>query len=150
MFRAMVYRQQVALSFVQMSKFQFFLTGSRFFGTHTEESDWDFFVQYSQEVEPALINAGFKLETESYATDPNFVKVYKRENVHIQIVRDARHKLRVQHNLIPIMLQIKPTKEQARTLWAMMMKTYQDGYNERVMDENKPKPTEPEPDLINW
>ena len=47
------------LQVLEESPFVFHLTGSRFFGDSKESSDWDFFTQYSNEVETFLKNYGF-------------------------------------------------------------------------------------------
>jgi hypothetical protein len=41
------------------SPFNFYLTGSRFFGYHSEMSDWDYFVEDTVEVREFLTNLGF-------------------------------------------------------------------------------------------
>lgn len=41
-------------------KFSFILTGSRYFGGHTEKSDYDFFVENSNGIDSFLTDLGFK------------------------------------------------------------------------------------------
>ena len=64
------------LKSMEESNFEFFLTGSRYFGGHREDSDHDFFVMEGTAVEEYLRANGFMLETECmYEGDPTFTKV---------------------------------------------------------------------------
>ena len=100
---------------------EFHLSGSRFFGTSHEGSDWDFFTADSMEVRRYLKNSGFvTCENESYQ-DPLCCAVFKKGLVHVQIVSDLEAKLRIQNLLFGSRFYtLKPTKEQARAVWHAM------------------------------
>lgn len=121
--------QSSALDYVRNSANVFHLTGSRFFGTETENSDWDFFIQMDEKISSELEQKGFRLETESYKEDPNIVQVWKKENVHIQLVNNVKAKEWVQWCLSNYFRLYKPNKDQAKLLWRTAMKLYLDGYN---------------------
>jgi len=81
------------------SPFEFYLTGSRFFGGEHEKSDWDFFVQDNGQVRAFLISLGFEIQnrigidpiTDEYNySSMNALAVMP--NFHIQLVKDAHHK----------------------------------------------------------
>lgn len=76
---------------------EFHCTGSRYFGTATATSDWDFFVQECSEIQKSLIAIGFCRVKNKY-TDKNTVCVYQHAsaNVHVQVVKDAALKARIQ------------------------------------------------------
>ncbi len=109
------------------SQWAFHLTGSRFFGTHTDQSDWDFFIEWNDQIELWLEENEFALDSQSYANDPLFVKVYKRDNVHVQLVDNAKIKARIQHRLKPFFSAIKPDKEMAQRFWQLATRLYIDG-----------------------
>lgn len=64
---------------MQCSKFEFCLTGSRFFGGHGPNSDWDFITCYSQEIEDYLFGLGYRLNegVQDYL-DPMTTKVFTK------------------------------------------------------------------------
>lgn len=112
---------------LQNSHFQFFLTGSRYFGTHTEKSDWDFFVERNPGLEEWLQQNGFHVESVSYDKDPVITQVWKKDEVHIQVVICAKAKMQVQRRLEWIFVRHKPSKDEAKLLWALGMTLYRDG-----------------------
>lgn len=116
-----------ALDYVRLSKFEFHLTGSRYFGTSHEESDWDFFIQESEDLIDDLRANGFSCCSETYAHDPIMTAVYGHENVHIQIVISATMKAWIQECLKPVFMITKPSKDQAKILWALGTKLYRNG-----------------------
>ena len=89
------------------SPFQFYLTGSRFFGGATRDSDWDFFTKYTPEVLGYLSAMGFEKDFDSSYDDPSVDAVYygycehqgHRVKVDVQLVNDAYAKLEVQKAL---------------------------------------------------
>jgi hypothetical protein len=125
---------EAVLNWIKDSRFVLYPTGSRYFGNVTETSDWDFFAQNCTKLQHALEEAGFNLETESYQGDPIMVQVWKKADVHVQLVSNARHKQRIQWVLRPLIICLKPSKEDAKRLWSMATKLYLDGYNEGVRD----------------
>lgn len=74
---------QSALTVLQHSKFEFCLTGSRFFGGAREESDWDFITWFNQETEDFLVWIGFVLneDVQDYL-DPMTTKVLTKHFCH--------------------------------------------------------------------
>ena len=85
---------QQVLRALEDSPFEFYLTGSRFFGNFRQDSDYDFFVD--ENIVPWLIENGFeRLPTHNYL-DLLTVSVFQKGNVHIQVVKDVVLKSRVQ------------------------------------------------------
>ena len=82
------------------SPYEFYLTGSRFFGTAKPNSDWDFFVQQenSEALESFLKKLGFVQALFTSYKDMLVDKVYRnmQEKIDIQIVKSAKTKLAVQ------------------------------------------------------
>lgn len=105
------------------------LTGSRFFGTAREDSDWDYFVEWDKGVYHELCDFGFVLDHESYAHDPNNVAVFVRDDVHVQVVGNAAIKERIQYQLRPIFTRLNPSKENAKIIWRIAFNLYRDGWN---------------------
>ncbi len=69
------------LAKLESSHFEMFLTGSRFFGEFSDESDYDFFTEECGEVEAFLLDNGFVLDSLfEYFGDPTFSKVYTFED----------------------------------------------------------------------
>ena len=89
------------------SSFNFHLTGSRFFGGVNAESDWDLFVEVSEEVIQFLISIGFENDFGLSYDDPSIIAVYYGYCVHhgrlvkvdVQLVGNAELKLEVQRVL---------------------------------------------------
>ena len=84
----------------------FYITGSRYFGNVRDESDWDFFVQDSEEVQQYLVAIGFQCQATSYYIgDKGISSVWAHPNlpIHVQVVKNAEEKNRKQqaiYNLI--------------------------------------------------
>jgi hypothetical protein len=116
-----------ALQSIEVSSFVFHLTGSRYFGTQREDSDWDFFVDYSAELITWLEDNSFTLDSTSYKEDPVMCMVYKKENVHIQVVHSAKMKEWIQHLLYPLFRGMKPDKETSKKLWIHATRLYKAG-----------------------
>jgi len=87
---------------LESSPIEFYLTGSRFFGTYGERSDWDFFTQDCSNTHEFLKKLGF-VETSgsTYRTDPLIATVYihKDTDIHVQVVKDAKLKNAIQKRL---------------------------------------------------
>lgn len=115
--------------------FKFHLTGSRFFGYENDDSDWDFFIgiitAQTRPVRKWLLENGFFHELNDHYNSPPFdplndaLQVWRHHtvNVHIQIVSDARKKLRTQEAInnvpgIANLLRALP-KEQRSLIWKM-------------------------------
>ena len=82
----------------QNSDFLFYLTGSRYFGGAEENSDWDFFVQYDDNVVKFLVSLGFELRHATEYKDTELVKFmrHKEKKIDVQLVKDAALKMLVQ------------------------------------------------------
>jgi hypothetical protein len=92
---------QQVLSLLQDSTFNFQLTGSRYFNTANENSDYDFFVQYSYEVRNFLAGNSFDEKWHDYGDDPEIEVVFQHRYVpvHIQLVKNFDRKMKVQSAL---------------------------------------------------
>lgn len=74
------------------AKYTFYPTGSRYFGGATNESDWDFYAEDTNEVRAFLIDVGFvelpfNLMLDEY-NDPNICAVFRHsQHVDVQLTR---------------------------------------------------------------
>lgn len=85
---------------IENSSIPFYLTGSRFFGNYTKESDYDFFVDSAFHMDikklfPELRVAPMDIPGYEYR-DNLTVCVYAIAGIHIQLVKDAKLKNMVQ------------------------------------------------------
>jgi len=84
----------------QKRGFELYLTGSRFFGTATKGSDWDFMLQDEENLthESFLKEMGFKPEDGGRYPDLLTTEVWWCDELraHVQIVKDVRVKLLAQ------------------------------------------------------
>lgn len=88
---------------------ELFLTGSRFFGTATESSDYDFYAQMHEDTRNALLRMGFKPVSDEfdfgeYNADPNIAEVLRYEcndnnHIDVQLVHNIEVKDTVQYLL---------------------------------------------------
>ena len=99
-----------AVEMILKHKHHFYLTGSRFFGGVTDESDWDFFALYSEEVRCQLIDYGFESNAdETYSGDTEIIEVLskfcinpdtgKLVKVDVQLLKALEKKVAVQKAL---------------------------------------------------
>lgn len=79
--------------------YEFHLTGSRYFGRATEDSDWDFFAQSSPSLVEWLDQHGFILLNKQMYDDDNTAMVFRCHNVDVQLQKNATLKCRVQEYL---------------------------------------------------
>jgi hypothetical protein len=117
---------------MENSEFEFFLTGSRFFGGVHEGSDYDFFVCGTEEVGKYLLDNGFFLDGEnSYQGDPTFSHVYTFKDwsgqVQVQLIHPKEFSRK---QLIQRLLMSKyqgkglpGDKNQKRELWRLTYHT---------------------------
>jgi hypothetical protein len=102
------------------SKFDFYLTGSRFFGSANETSDYDFFTPTTSVVD-FLSSLGFNVVCGEYAGDPNCLCVYRYKNdkvqIDIQLVRDLQLKQKVQSLIKEHNLLLGHDKYEAKIVW---------------------------------
>lgn len=104
------------------SPIDFYLTGSRYFGTNTASSDWDFYTPINTGTIIFLDALGFVNDTKYYDAD----KVMKHhiENIHVQLVSNLEEKHRKQKKISEL-LETFPSigkyfmqnKYLARLLW---------------------------------
>ena len=93
---------------LEFSEFNFYLTGSRFFGGISNTSDWDFVTENNDKIENYLVSIGFKENVNLNYLDPMTEKVYTKyfcgcENNHaseclkidIQICNDIFTKIKI-------------------------------------------------------
>jgi hypothetical protein len=96
--------QHEILEQLENSAYTFYLTGSRFFGTSNEFSDWDFFTD-SEEAIPELRSLGFnKLNALVYGEGEDNLQelksVYRHPvGIDIQVVEDVNKKNAIQSAL---------------------------------------------------
>ena len=106
------------LNHLAASEFDFFLTGSRFFKTsYCEQSDWDFYVQDTAEVETFLLKLGYSssLKYDDRFTTCVMTKEEAGVKIDIQLVRDATLKTKAQ-KLLTKSIRATP-KEVHEVLW---------------------------------
>jgi hypothetical protein len=102
----MIIHQRHADSLVrkmEASHFNFYLTGSRFFGGHTPTSDWDYFADINAVGLIAFLESiGFQnddVALDQQYDDVSIVRVFCYNDIHVQLVHNAILKNRVQNML---------------------------------------------------
>ena len=89
-----------ALDIIRNLPYEFYPTGSRFFGEATEQSDYDYYTLSTSQVRKDLKKAGFIEQYDENAYnlhDEEVVVVLHKENVDVQLVQDlARRHLAIQ------------------------------------------------------
>ena len=108
------------------SKFEFYLTGSRYLGGANDNSDWDYFTQNSPGVRDFLQRLGFKHDLSGYYDDPLIVSVMCSGDVHVQLCLNVESKERVQWTLKNNGVRFdRIPKDQARRIWAACLQLYE-------------------------
>lgn len=112
----------------------FFLTGSRFFGTHTENSDFDFFAHYNIGLIVSLESFGFSRVTDPHSLSMSYINaeqgivtVFVLDNCHIQLVKDVEQKKEIQKILkgnLHLIKDLLTNKKQAKMLWSFTYNVY--------------------------
>ena len=132
-------RHVEVLAQLAQAPFEFHLTGSRFFGYDTAESDWDFFVDShalygaSGLVNWLHANGFYKESNRDYSGATGITEIWKHgyTPVHIQIVEDAQLKADVQSALISdtqLVIQMgNLTKESRKALWNAALAAFSAG-----------------------
>ena len=117
-----------------MKDHTFYLTGSRYFGNATEDSDWDFFVQFpldkdslgnhtlAMELRKYLESNGFKPVFDTYyGKDRQTLLVMRNDEakVDIQFVEDVKIKLGAQYLLKHVTHDVyhQSSKHARKSLW---------------------------------
>lgn len=120
-------RDKLVLKELAQSDRTFWLTGSRFFGTHRDDSDYDFFTQDYMGIELYLAQGlGFHREWSESYTDPIAKSCWRKDNVHVQVVSDADLKLDVQMWLKEHPRLLGFDKERNRAVWTTAIIAFQD------------------------
>jgi hypothetical protein len=107
---------KTAIEFLHNMKEPFTLTGSRYFGGYSERSDWDFFAEYSEQLQETLVNYGFRI-SHDYTGMSHVVSVLAWGSIHVQLVRDAALKRNVQEKLRNRGIMRGLTKEVRKLIW---------------------------------
>lgn len=118
-----------ALAEIREVDLMFFLTGSRFFGLAKAKSDYDFFTQDNEEARDFLTACDFEeiILSESLASqyqDPLIEGIFKKGNVHIQLVNNVALKRKIQEYLKEsgLMSLFHNDKSSTRKLWHLLIK----------------------------
>ena len=129
-------RARLLNEFQQNIQFKFYLTGSRYFGGDTKDSDWDFFTADTETVRDWLWDQGFvKLSNGypegSYSHDGNTADVFRHYlGVDVALNKDIKKKTTAQDilyqsgllgTLAALDAYLEPNKKQvARELWNLV------------------------------
>jgi len=118
------------LAFMAVSNCNYYLTGSRFFGNATRQSDWDFFTdQYSEE---ELKRLGFKAISSEVMTDlrydgSQFASIYELQlvdgTIQVQVIVNIHAKKAVQELIKSSYLDTfnSMTKQVRKELWSLLL-----------------------------
>ena len=112
---------QSALDVIRDSEFEFYLTGSRRFGTANRFSDYDFYTQDTQEVRDFLLQNDF-LTIESSYFDSNCTLVMRRENVDVQLRRNIELYTRAVEYLEKCPYLLDGTPQERTNVWNKVMR----------------------------
>lgn len=127
-------KSMAVLYFLKFSKV-LILTGSRFFGTNHDSSDYDFFMNakdYSFEFARKLVDLGFERTYDSgYDSDPSVLWIYSYHgtiDIHIQVIKDywfdrkvsAQDKIKDMYETIPDLME-NASKSRMKMLWRQLM-----------------------------
>jgi len=114
-----------ASAILELEKYsqEFFLTGSRFFGTHMSRSDFDFYVAYSNGLASDLEAIGFEEAHDPSYDDALTEHVLGKGMVHVQLVKDIVLKARIQRALDKncVMQHTGRDKHLHRVIWSAMI-----------------------------
>lgn len=111
----------IVREFFKTDKFKFYLTGSRYFGSSGLLSDWDFFVEHTDEVKVFLTDLGFEnICNKDYLFDRTTVYTYRYQNVDVQLVTNIQVKKKAQL-LIKHHGLIGANKEINKMVWAAII-----------------------------
>jgi hypothetical protein len=105
-----------------------YLTGSRFFGTETPQSDLDVFTKFSQKAQKNLTEMGFTVlpKPQSNYTDSLTAEVWRKvekfstNHIDVQLVTDIALKQRIQDSLLKsgaVILLSRLAKHERKLMW---------------------------------
>lgn len=116
--------QQVVLGCMSQSPYQFTLTGSRYFMAKRllDTTDYDFFIDFSEEVAAELTNLGFVKCNASTYNSSDIVVIYRHltARIDVQLVADAQVKEGIQKQILESFSKgflANLTKESWTSLW---------------------------------
>lgn len=132
-----------ALDAIKNSPIEFYLTGSRFFGTATEDSDWDFFVieSFLWTHEEMFVNLGFRpiqgmgrYPGQDYLQDLHTIWEHPTEHIHIQFVYNPQKKDKIQNGLKRLEVFRNAPKDPftIRSIWQAAYSGYKVGRQSRT------------------
>lgn len=113
-----------------LSPLRFHLTGSRAFGTHTTESDTDYFTEDCREARDFLVRSGFVENFVGiYRADPTIVAVFvhHKERIHVQLVENISQKVNAQKLIAgdpDLRYLLTTSKENAKRVWSYAMRVF--------------------------
>ncbi len=99
----------------------FFLTGSRYFGYAKDTSDYDYYTLYDIETVDKIKELGYKEEDSTRYIDTCCQLVYKKNNIHIQLVRflNTKHEAQRIIDIIQPLIKFKHMKKcEQRDIWS--------------------------------
>lgn len=147
------------LDVLEASNFTFYPTGSRYFGTQSLSSDYDFFVErdaqgayYPSPLITFLTQSSFRLEYLSPYKDENTCDLYRawdsklNAQIDIQIVKDAPLKQRIQEEIKRLGSNLIPKdKLHAQIFWDLCFKLAKVGDKKASLFTESPSAVAPEP-----
>lgn len=101
------------------------LTGSRYFGTQKQHSDYDVFTKMSKSVQTKLSDAGFSILSKQlldYYTDENTIEVWRNNNIDVQLVKDVKSRLKIGAAMLKSgagLLLASMNKQDRKVLWRL-------------------------------
>lgn len=116
------------------SEFQFYLTGSHYFGMALPYSDIDLVAEWSRKLENWLQNQGYEIlgqRQNPYFEDQNVMAVYRKKTsyswIDIQLSTDITKKLLIQEILkkAQVFTMGRVHKSQAKYIWRAMYMLYE-------------------------
>lgn len=120
---------EVEMAF-KASGYKFHLTGSRYFGNHHSQSDWDYIVQNSAGVHDFLVDLGFTFTKDrEHYNDVNTVSVYSLqygvntwEKIDVQLSRDINEKIAAQNCIVRFFpTGLTADKKMNSRIWEMVL-----------------------------
>lgn len=99
------------------------LSGSRWWGYHRFDSDWDFISQYSESRLQFLLSAGFIVGFNGLSDPADGVLCLKLNDIEIALCLNSRAKLKVRDILTPLPMGLL-SKSQRKWLWVTLYKLY--------------------------
>jgi len=127
------------LNVLAHSEYNFYLTGSRFFGGSTETSDWDFFTELNPKIEKFLESYHFVVKVIDAYCDTVYERVIDKNIIQIHIVDDIEMKKFAQLMLSnnSVLINKNTDKQHVRDIWRMTMQLTRELFQARKALRNK-------------